>query len=300
MQILYDHDLVSIDIDEASRGLRRFLIDDFAGKTVSPPRHSINFGDDHLVFTTGGDCRNFGFRSYSYRVGLERDVEDQIVACWDRSHHRLLGVALGSSLGAWRTGILGGIARETVGPKNYDVCGVIGTGVQATTQVLATARLSPPERFLVFSRSAENRKRFAEVLCAKSGIPTETASNAEALVRQSDCLIVATSSGDPVIDIDWLENCQHVTTVGPKSSAAHELPSDILDWARLVVSDSPQQIAAQGVDHFLSACTNAVQVQHLGQIIDQVPQPTSVGRSLYLSAGLAGTEVALLACLLND
>jgi ornithine cyclodeaminase len=294
MKIISDKDLWNIDVRLAADAILRFLLQSDTGADNAPPRTVVTLDNDALAITAGAGPNEFGFRAYTYRAGLERDHEDQIVACWDRKTHRLKALAVGERLGAWRTGILGGIAFDTLKQQEIETCCVIGTGLQAFTQVRAIAALARPERFLVFSRNEERRAAFALKLEEDTGIRAISSARIEALVRAADALVVATSASEPVFDIAWLERCKHISTIGPKSKHRHETPVDVAIWADQIVSDSPQQIAQQGGDHFLADVLSLDQIDDLGTALRSDHTVNADRRTLYLSAGLAGTEVALL------
>lgn len=300
MKIITDEDLTKPDLLLASNAVRKFLRDSCGNQVHAPPRSVIPLGNDTLAITAGSDADNFGFRAYSYRSGLLRDREDQIVACWDQNTHCLRAIAIGERLGAWRTGVLGGIAYQNLAGCDVDTCGVIGTGLQAATQVRAIAALAKPARFAVFSRDPERRSTFASQLERDTGIPSTVMTDREMLVRQSNALIVATNASQTVFELDWLDRCKHITTVGPKTVDRHETPKQIKDWADLIVSDSPQQIEKQEGNHFLAGFNGKLEVKHLGAMLDQDQSHICDKPTLYLSAGLAGTEVALLAALAGE
>lgn len=293
MKVFYDQDVDRLDIPEVAIALRGCLERASRDAGVAPPRTAIKLGGDTVAITAGTSDTSFGFRAYSYRQGLARDSEDQAVLCWDAQTHDLKAIALGDRVGAWRTGILGGIAYQTLVRGNVQVCGLIGTDRQAYTQARAIAALRPPEAFLVYGRDPDRRRAFVDRLQQETGIPTTECECAEEVACNCDALILATRAAAPVIQRKWLNRCQHITTVGPKTKDRHELPVDISSWADLVTTDSPQQIASQGADHFLAGVVNTSDIVHLGDILPRRPVP-DLRRTLYLSAGLAGTEVALL------
>lgn len=297
MKILTDDDLQSVDIMCGAQALREFLKTAHRGLANSPPRSAIDLEPDILAITAGSDQKNFGFRAYSYREGLKGDKEDQIVACWDRKTHRLTALAIGERLGAWRTGILGALGYEALTAQNRGICGIIGTGLQAYTQARAIAALAKPDEFIVFSRNAERRAAFAKRLEVDTGIKASASKDAKTLVKKSEALIVVTNSSEPVFEVGWLAQCSHVTTVGPKSTAHHETPVEIASWADVVVSDSPQQIISEGSGHFLADAGHLANIVHLGSMLGVKNEDLSRKRTLFLSAGLSGTEVALLAAL---
>ena len=294
MKVIEDKDLRTIDVQRGADAILNFLKQAEAGATTSPPRAVIPLEDDTIAITAGASTEEFGFRAYTYRRGLERDREDQIVACWDRKTHRMKALAVGQLLGAWRTGILGGIAYAALTRPGLETCGVVGTGLQAFTQVRAIAALAKPQRFLVFSRNEQRRRAFADALEQDTAIPAKASDDVETLVRSADALVLATTASKPVFDMTWLERCNHVSTIGPKSKHRHETPGGVAKWSEYTVTDSPQQIAKQGDDHFLADILKLDQIDHLSNAVSSGPLNNADRRTLYLSAGLSGTEVALL------
>jgi len=71
---------------------------------------------------------------------------------------------------------------------------------------------------------------------------------------------------------------------------------ELVDGAHLVATDAPQQVAAQGSGHFLAGSAASSRIRHLGSIDSQADR---TGRSVFLSAGLAGTEVLVADALLR-
>ena len=143
--IFFEEDLKEIDLLAGGAAIRNYLSDDFLGRTQSPPRVKTELGSDVLVHTIGGDERVFGFRAYTFGEVQAPSPDEQVVACWDRKTHRLIGLAIGEALGAWRTGLLGAVARTVLAPWEAGTCSVLGTGRQAMTQARATAALSPAD-----------------------------------------------------------------------------------------------------------------------------------------------------------
>ncbi|MEP3277503.1 MAG: hypothetical protein ABJN26_14915 [Stappiaceae bacterium] len=66
------------------------------------------------------------------------------------------------------------------------------------------------------------------------------------------------------------------------------------------MSDSPQQIASQGKSHFLADTSAWNKIEHLGSVLEAENADLTDKRTLFLSAGLSGTEVALLAALSGE
>jgi len=294
IRVLFDVDIdENLDMATLVEVCRVAVDADTAGRLVAPPRHGVDFGTGRLVFTTGGLDDTIGFRAYDTFPGSR---QDQVVAVWDRSAGVLRGVVIGDQLGALRTGAIGGVAVDRLAPPDATTCAVIGTGRQARTQLLACDAVRLLTRVDVFSRSTASRQGFAEAMTAELGVDVRPAPDARSAVSEAEIVLVATTSTEPVLDHRDLRPDAHLNTVGPKFASAHEIDAGTVEGADRIVSDSPQQIAAQGSDHFLAGGASMDRIEHLGDVGQMGHRP---GRTVFLSAGLAGTEVLVASALLE-
>lgn len=133
-------------------------------------------------------------------------------------------------------------------------------------------------------------------MSAALDVEVQPATDARSAVADAEIVLVATSSAEPVVDHRDMRPDAHVNTVGPKFTYAHEMDAAAAEDADRIVSDSPQQIAAQGDDHFLAGSAALQRVEHLGTF-DRGFEGS--GQTLFLSAGLAGTEVLVAEALLR-
>ncbi len=260
---------------------------------TAPARHAVSFGPGQLVFTTGGNEQAVGFRAYDTFPNSE---QDQVVAVWHPDSGHLAGVIVGELLGAIRTGALGGVGVNRLAAPDATTCAVIGTGVQARTQLLACAAVRSLSQIRVFSRNEHNRQAFAEEMSARVGLEIQPVASARDAAADAEIVLLATSSGAPVVSLNDLAANVHVSTVGPKFKGYCELDADVVDAAQLVATDSPQQIESHGEHHFLHKSQAWDRIAHLGTI---EARPDCVRRTVFLSAGLAGTEVLIADALLT-
>lgn len=293
MEILHDADIERIQVATFVDAISEFLVADFEGRATSPPRQRVDFPAGSIAFTSGGLGHWAGFRAYEAFNSPRRVANSQITAVWDTDSCALKGVCFGSRLGAIRTGVLGGIAVDALAPSSVSTCAVIGTGLQAETQVLGMLARRRLAEVRVYSRKQAHRNAFADRLRAATPTRIVAFDSPEDAVSHADIVVLATDSGVPVIDAAALDGAVHITTVGPKFRDAHELPLAAAA-GRLIVSDSPQQIRDQGQRHMLFGRPCSSEIRHLGEML-ALGRPHEPSRSLYLSAGLAGTEVVALA-----
>jgi len=291
MPIVFDDDTVISGLDPvtAVEAMRQALLAAHRGELDAPPR--VHAGV--LTFTAGRlPGRWYGYRSYDTHLGGQ-----QIVAVHAEPGGELAGVAVGSALGEYRTGALGGAAVDALARSDATTVGVLGTGRQAWTQLWAIAAVRPLTDVVVYSRLRDHRADFADRVNDDLGVPARVADTPRDAVAGRDIVVLATSSPVPVLDAAWLSPGTAVTTVGPKQIGRAEFGPDLPRAAQLIATDSPAQLAAYDPPALL-ADTPAV---HLGAILagSHPGRTTDDEITLFASVGLAGTEPYLLATLLG-
>lgn len=292
MRVLFDSDVRSgLDAADAIGSARRAVIDAYTGELVAPPRLHADVGGNRLVFTAGGYAGGpVGVRVYGRWPGSS----DQAVLVWEGGG-RLKGCVVGNELGARRTGALGGVAADALAGATATTVGIVGSGVQAWTQLWAIAAVRRLTGVRVFSPTRENREAFARRAQAELALQARACDTAEETLVDADVVVLATRSEKPVIEAEWIQAGAHVSTIGPKLASAHETPTELAERAAAIVSDSPEQAAAYGEPFFTSRA-----LTHLGAILtgDQPGRTSDRDVTLYCSTGLAGSEVVVADTLL--
>ena len=293
MKVLLDADVRSqLDAAEALEAARRALIDAYRGRLAAPPRLHAELGENGLVFTVGGYVDGpVGFRVY----GLWPGDSDQAVLVWDGTG-RLSGCVVGNELGARRTGALGGAAVDALARPDSATVGIVGSGVQAWTQLWAISAARSLSSVRIFSPTSDNREAFAGRALAELGLSAVACDTAQDAVADADIVVLATRAERPVVDAAWIRPGAHVNTVGPKLASAHETPTKLADAAAVVVTDSPDQAAGYGEPFFTSR-----PLTHLGAVLagDAPGRADDRDITLYCSTGLAGSEVVVAETLLS-
>jgi ornithine cyclodeaminase/alanine dehydrogenase-like protein (mu-crystallin family) len=272
-----------------------------AQAVVAPPRWTLDAGKSALVFTTGAinTIGVTGFRVYSTPAGRSTEPT-QLTVVFDTATGAVRGVVLGSRLGQLRTGAIGGVAAKCLSNKDAAIIGVIGSGPQARAQVRAIATVRRLRAMRVFSPTQAHRNQFAVEMGRTLNIPAAPVASAEAAVRDAHIVILATNSATPVLDGQYLAPGAHVHSLGAKRKDRREVDDTTLSRAALIATDAPEQLAADGDKALLYGTRYASHVVDLAQVvIGSVRRPDRDAITLFLSAGLAGTEVALAARLLT-
>jgi alanine dehydrogenase len=126
-------------------------------------------------------------------------------------------------LGQMRTGAASGVATRYLARENARTLGMIGTGLQARTQLQAIAQVRKLDGIRVFGRDAERRERFAEEMSDALKIPVTAAASAEDAVRDADIVVTSTTSTAPVLEGRWLKPGVHINAIGANFPQKREL-----------------------------------------------------------------------------
>lgn len=293
--ILTDEDVRQLPMETAVEVMEGAFREMAAGNLVAPPRFRVEGSKGDLVFTAGstsGEEKVIGFRVYDTFPGTSTSAEQkQVVVVYSNEDARLKGLVIGRLLGSMRTGGIGGVAIKHLSRPESKVLGVVGAGYQTVTQVKAAFAVRDIERVQLYNRTRSRAEDFAEDIAAEHKVPVEVVDTAREAVEGADILLTVTSSHTPVIESAWLEPGVHINNIGPKLLSAHEMPLDIGEVCDLVVCDSIQQAAGFGEPFYLPPDTFTA----LDQIVvgKATGRPSPEARTLFVSVGLAGTEVIL-------
>jgi len=272
-----------------------------AGILVAPARITSDLDDGQLVFTTGASKSNpaiVGFRAYDFKQ-LASPNRSEINAVFSAEDGSLRGLVIGTKLGAVRTGAIGGVAVKHLSNEDSRVLGMIGSGLQARTQLEAAVVVRAFETINVYSRNANRREHFAVEMSEKLGCKISSVHSAQAAVEDADVLICTTKSAVPVVEANWLKPGVHINNVGPKFTNNCEIGFDIAERAACLLTDTPVQMEIFGDQFILHGTPLAGAVVDLADVVagKLSGRSSSDDITLFYSLGLAGTEVLLADCL---
>lgn len=201
-------------------------------------------------------------------------------------------------LGQVRTGAASGVATKKLARKEASTVGMIGTGKQARTQLLAVCKVRTIAKAYVYGRDEERRKQFAAEMTAECGTGVVPAGSAEEAVRGRDIVITATSAREPVLFGEWLGEGQHLNVAGSNFLSKAECDVEVFRRATLVAVDSKDQ-AKQEAGDFAAALkegvlqwSNVLELAHV--LVGRYPgrgSPQDV--TVFKSLGLGVEDVAV-------
>lgn len=267
--------------------------------SVHPRRRLHLEGFSYLHYMAAADSAGGyeGLKIYtSSREGLRF-----MIPLFHAKSGELLAILEGDYLGQMRTGAATGLATKLLAREDASVVGVIGTGLQAKTQLEAVVSVRRIDRILTFGREPDRRAKFAGEMSAKLGVPVRAAASAEEVTRSADILITVTTSSTPVVESSWLRPGTHINAVGANFPQKRELDSQTIDLANAIFVDSCEQARMEAGDliqSFQAAPSRWDEVKELAQlVVGRVAGRTSRDQiTLFKSSGVAIEDIVTAGC----
>jgi alanine dehydrogenase len=160
----------------------------------------------------------------------------------------LLAVIEADFLGQMRTGAASGIATRLMSREEASKIGIIGTGLQARTQLQAITLVRKIQSVRAFSRSADKRQQFAKEMSEQLRLPVAAVASAEEAVRGAEIIVTSTTSTDPVLQGHWLEPGMHINAIGGNFPEKHELDGEAVRRCDVIAVDSREQSKIEAGD----------------------------------------------------
>jgi ornithine cyclodeaminase len=219
------------------------------------------------------------------------DAHQGTVTLFDGETGEVRALMNASAITAIRTAAVSAVATRLLAREDVRELGVLGAGVQARSHLEALRLVRDFERVRIFSPTAEH----AQSLAAEAG--AEAVETAEEAVRGADVVVTATSSVEPVLRRDWLQEGAHVNVVGGRPPMMRELDiATIADSAFFV--DRRESAEAEAFDYRDALEAGAIGPDHIKAEIGEVLVGAKPGRSaadeltVFRSLGLAVEDLA--------
>ncbi len=179
---------------------------------------------------------------------VTRDEIRFAVLLFDGETGDLLAWMQADHLGRLRTGAASAVATKYMAREDASRVGLIGTGNQARTQLLAVSKVRALEGAKVFGRNESRCREFCQDMSDALGIPVEPNPSLEETVRFGEIVITATSAREPMVKGEWLEAGTHLNAIGANSADRRELDSGAIGQAAVIAVDSLEQTRKEAGD----------------------------------------------------
>ncbi len=196
--------------------------------------------------------RDSGLMGYKVFHGSVQHGVRYLIAVYDEKDGRLLSLMDAAYLTATRTGATTGVATKYMARPESKTVGVIGSGLEATTNLQAVCAVRPLEAGKVFSPTQAHRERFAGQMSEQLGINLSAVTTPEEAVSGVDIVVVATNTtgvGDLIAYRGkWMETGSHINSIGSTGLQLREIDAETFRRAERIVVDSRVQVEGESGD----------------------------------------------------
>lgn len=267
------------------------------GTAVLHPRHRLHIPQkSYLHYMAASDPAGgyMGMKVYTSSKGGLRFL----VFLFSADSGDMLALLEADYLGQIRTGAASGLATRWMAREDARKVGIVGTGLQARTQLEAITQVRKIESVRAFSRSRDHREEFSRQMTTALGICVTPASSAEDAVRGADILVAATTSSHPVIEERWVGPGAHINAIGANFPQKRELDSETVLRADLIAADSVEQSREEAGDLIAAFGKKEEKwkaVRELSEIVaGKTPGRTGASQiTIFKSNGIATEDVAV-------
>lgn len=289
-----------LSIGEVLRAVERAFILQAKGKIIMPPKLYLNLPEYH------GDFRampayidgSAGLKWVSVYPNNRRynlpSVTAIIILC-DPKNGCPLAIMDGTYITAMRTGAAGGVAVKYLARRESSVIGMIGSGRQAETQLLAISGVLPRiDEVKVFDKQKDASLRYVEEMGSKLNINIRLAKTiGEA--AEADIVVTTTPSRKPIVKKQYIRPGTHINAIGADAKGKQELEADLLKRAKIVVDDIEQASHSGEINVLLSK--EFLRVEEIYGTLGEVVANIKKGResneeiTIFDSTGLATEDI---------
>lgn len=197
----------------------------------------------------------------------------------DAETGRPLALLEGGALTAIRTGAGAGAATDLLARKTASVVAILGSGVQARTQLEAICTVRNIREVRVYSPTNEHAVLFAREMRGKGSVPQliRIMTDADTAVHGADIICAATTSTTPVINGKLLEPGVHINGVGSFQPTMQEFDEDTI-LKSLVVVDSRAAVWEEAGELIIPLNKGIIQKGHIHAELGEIVAGLKPGR----------------------
>src|SRR5579863_851781 len=170
---------------------------------------------------------------------------------------------------AIRTAAASAVATEVLARKNARRLAILGYGEQAATHARAIGKVRNLASIVVWGRSLERARIFAERMHAELGLPVTAARDVKEAVAVADIVCTVTSAADPILKGEWVRPGTHLNLVGSSYAGPAEVDSNLVVRSRFI-ADSREGVLNQGAEFLRAKAAGLIDDKHIVDEIGQV------------------------------
>jgi ornithine cyclodeaminase/alanine dehydrogenase-like protein (mu-crystallin family) len=273
-----------IDREEVARRLtydvcipivRQAMIALSKGETKQLLRSIIPLSDGRLFGVMPGAMgahAPFGAKLISvFHENFARGIQSHqgLVVLFDPETGAPVCVLHAGEITAIRTAAASAVATDALARKDARRLALLGYGEQAATHARAIGKVRDLESIVVWGRSPERARTFAQRIQAELALPVATAEVVRDAVAQADIICTVTSAAEPILKGIWVRPGTHVNVVGSGYAGPAEVDNDLVVRSRFI-ADSREGVLHQGAEFLRAKAAGLIADEHIVAEIGQV------------------------------
>jgi ornithine cyclodeaminase len=288
--------------------VRRAMIALSSGERPQPLRQIFTVGDNQMFGTMPGELAalsTFGAKLVSVFADPERPGctrHQGVVVAYDSKTGAVSCVADAEPITKIRTGCASAVATDALARADAKVLAIFGTGVQADAHLRALPLVRDFREILLWGRSPEKTRSFAEKMSAELGRTITPVSDAREAASRANVICTVSSSPDPIVFGEWVKPGTHVNLVGSSHVGPVEVDSALVAMGRYIADYRPG-VLAQSAELAVARDAGLVDDSHVVGEIGEVLAGRIPGRendeqvTIYKSLGHVAQDLAAAAYL---
>jgi len=238
-----------LDYSGCIDAMRTAMIALSSGERPQPLRQIFTVGDDQMFGTMPGELAalsTFGAKLVSVfddPGSPGRSRHQGVVVAYDGQTGAVSCIADAESVTQIRTACATAAATDALARADADVLAIFGCGIQAESHLRAVTLVRPFCEVLLWGRSAEKTRQFADRMSEELGRPITAVADAREAASRADVICTVTSSAEPVLLSEWVKPGTHINLVGSSYLGPVEVDSALVARARYVADYRPGVLA---------------------------------------------------------
>ena len=170
---------------------------------------------------------------------------------------------------AIRTAAASAVATDALARPDAHRLAILGCGEQAATHLMAISEVRKLDSIVVWGRSQDRARAFAERNQSTIDVPISIAATAEEAVDDADIVCTVTFASEPILKGAWVRPGTHLNLVGSSYPGPTEVDSNLVVRSRYIV-DSREGILRQGAEFLRAKEAGLINDDHIAAEIGEV------------------------------
>jgi len=285
-----------VDLEEAIDALEHGLALEGAGEAKNVAKALGTWGDGSSMHSLGSMFPQAGFVGFKSWANTKRGAT-AVFSLFDANNGALLAIIEAGALGQLRTSAISGVATRWLARADAADMALIGTGVQAMTQIASVAAVRPLKRLRVFGPTEEKRKAFVARARELFAFQVEEAPSVPAAVEGAEIVTLVTRAREPFLNASHLARGSHLNAVGGILPQNAEFAEDVFDRAGPIVVDhlpNVQLASREFIEHYGKEPASWSEVKLLSAVVAaREARPANADVTLFKAMGMGISDLSV-------